>query len=130
MPDTNFKINNLDKFNRAMMKSPKLAEKHLTEGLLEALFEIQGQAKQRTPVDTGRLRSSIGTGAGKAKVKKMVGYVGTNVEYSVYVHEGTSRMRARPFLKTALSKTRNRIKKILEQSVENLWREIKLKSHG
>jgi HK97 gp10 family phage protein len=130
MPKTGFTIKNLDKFNKAMLKSPKLAEKHLGKGLLEALFIVQGQARQLSPIDTGRLRSSIGVGAGKARVQKNTGYVGTNVEYSVYVHEGTSRMRGRPFLKNALTKTQAKIKKVLEGSIEDLWREVKLKSHG
>lgn len=130
MPNQNFHIKNLDKFEKAMMKAPKLAEKHIKKGLLESLLIVQGEGRKQSPVDTGRLRASIGTGAGRAKVKKEVGYVGTNVEYSVYVHEGTSRMRARPFLKIALDKTRNKIKKVLEGSIEDLWKEIKYKSNG
>lgn len=58
----------------------------------------EGYAKQSCPVDTGRLRNSIThatTNGGKTVV------VGTNVEYGPFVELGTSRMRARPYLRPA-----------------------------
>jgi len=62
-------------------------------------FATERFGKQLTPVDTGRLRASIG-------VSSLIGVVGhmvsTSVSYSVYVHEGTRYMRARPFLKKGL----------------------------
>jgi hypothetical protein len=35
--------------------------------------------------------------------------VGTNVEYAVYVHDGTSRMAARPFLARAMAETADEV---------------------
>ena len=52
-------------------------------------------------VRTGRLHSSIA----RALVVEggvLVAYVGTNVEYGRYLHEGTSTIEARPFLTTAM----------------------------
>lgn len=49
---------------------------------------LEKEVAQRTPVDTGRLRSSIGsevTGLGS----NLVGSVGSNVVYAPYVEHGT-----------------------------------------
>jgi len=67
-----------------------------------ALF-VESAAKQLTPVDTGRLRGSI-TMELTRDSKGVVAYVGTNVEYAIYVEMGTSRMRAQPYLIPALSR--------------------------
>ena len=64
---------------------------------LEAVgMRAETHAKHKCPVDTGRLRNSI-----THVVDAEAAYVGTNVEYAPYVELGTSRMRARPFLKPA-----------------------------
>lgn len=58
-------------------------------------LNIQREAKQRTPVDTGRLRSSI-----RATISgdQLGAVVGTDVEYAPFVEHGTNRMQAQPFL--------------------------------
>ena len=60
-----------------------------------AALNIQREAKQRTPVDTGRLRSSIRATIGGDGLSAVVG---TDVEYAPFVEHGTNRMQARPFL--------------------------------
>ena len=69
---------------------------------------VQRRATQLVPVDTGRLKSSIGyhverTGGGP------VGYVGSEVEYAIFVEEGTWRTSAQPYLVPALDAVRGRI---------------------
>jgi HK97 gp10 family phage protein len=59
--------------------------------------KVESAAKARCPVDTGRLRSSI-TWRIESEHDGVVGIVGTNVEYAIYVHQGTRRMAGRPFL--------------------------------
>ena len=59
---------------------------------LQALEAIgaaaEDHAKEKTPVDTGRLRGSI-THAVVSKESAV--YIGTNVEYAPYIEYGTSR---------------------------------------
>lgn len=66
----------------------------------------QGIAKKNCPVGTpesthikgyhgGRLRQSIQVD----NSKQLESTVGTNVSYAVYVHEGTYKMKGRPFLR-------------------------------
>lgn len=47
---------------------------------------IQGEARKLSPIDTGRLRSSIAVSLG---INFLGAIVGTDVEYAEYVHEGT-----------------------------------------
>lgn len=56
---------------------------------------VTRKAKQRAPVDTGRLRSSIQM---QTYPNGLTADVSTNVEYAPYVEFGTSRMRAQSFL--------------------------------
>jgi HK97 gp10 family phage protein len=64
-------------------------------------IRVQRGAKQRCPVDTGRLRSSITEALGEDS-QGLVARIGTNVEYARHVEFGTVRMRAQPFLRPAL----------------------------
>lgn len=62
----------------------------LNEGLLESLETacqmIENTAKREAPVDDGILRASI---QNYVSPTLMSGWIGTNVEYAPYVHEGT-----------------------------------------
>ena len=46
-------------------------------------------------------------------------YVGTNVEYAIYVHEGTKRMEPNHFLKNAISKNRGELSEIMRRILQN-----------
>lgn len=74
-------FNNINNFLDVLPN--KLAEK--TE---KATLFIEGESKKRCPVDDGLLRASIGHYV-EVDGMKATGYVGSNLPYSVYVHEGT-----------------------------------------
>lgn len=63
-------------------------------------------------VDTGRLRDSI-THETHAEEESV--YVGTNVEYAAYHEYGTSKMKARPYLKPGIMNNLDTYKKIAEK---------------
>lgn len=96
-------------------------ESELEDAIAGALEEIgivaEGDAKRRCPVDTGRLRNSIThalDGAGKCVM------VGTNVEYAVYVHEGTSRHAGTPFLRDAVQSNQGRFQAIVKKHLQGI----------
>lgn len=66
----------------------------------KALGDIGTGAKNRAPVDTGTLVNSISSelqrGGGTLR-----GEVGPTVNYGAFVENGTSRMRAQPYLRPA-----------------------------
>lgn len=45
-------------------------------------------------------------------------YIGTNVEYGIYVHEGTVRMTPNRFLKNAVQRNADQIKQFIEKSMK------------
>ena len=102
------------------------------EGSVDA---ISGKYSVDPAVDTGRLRASISFitpteqgGSGQPKPpnaqardelsgssEKNTVVVGSNVEYAEYVHNGTSRMPGRPFLREGIDKTKGDMERQAEK---------------
>ena len=61
---------------------------------------LYGYAKP--PVDTGALFDSIQAGAVQSSQNLATVTVGTQIPYGGYVHDGTRKMAARPFVRDAL----------------------------
>lgn len=64
----------------------------------------------RPYIDTGRLRNSISN-----IVQGDSAYVGTNVEYGIYIHEGTRYIQPNRFLRDAVAEHADEYKQIAEQ---------------
>lgn len=94
--------------------------KALPEQIEQALTAIgltaESYAKADCPVDTGRLRNSI-TNAVRADEESV--YIGSNVEYAAFVELGTSRMKARPYLKPAATEHTAEYKSLAEQALKD-----------
>lgn len=73
------------------------------EAITEATVKVEGEAKNLAPVDTGRLRSSIGHDI-RRDGRGVYGVVGTDVEYAPFVELGTRGRPGRSFLRAALKK--------------------------
>jgi hypothetical protein len=89
-------ITGLDKVIKSYGNAPKYLDGELNKALEKSLFTIERNVKTRTPVDTGRLRTSIGdesTGEGWRWVKKNIGRIGTRVEYAYHVEMTQMRHR-------------------------------------
>lgn len=73
-----------------------------THTLLQRIaLKVEGTAKRLSPVKTGNLRRSV---TSRATAHEAI--VGATANYAVYVHEGTSRMPGRPFIKDAIEEER------------------------
>lgn len=77
-----------------------------------AVLNISGNDGHPRRVDTGNLRNSI---SHKVVPNEEAVYIGTDVEYATYVHEGTSRMAPNRFLRDAAKDHTEEYKKIAEQ---------------
>lgn len=64
----------------------------------KAAFDIEGQAKNRAPVDTGALKNSIST---EFENGGMTGVIAPHMEYATFVEFGTKRMSAQPYMTPA-----------------------------
>lgn len=123
----NITIPNLPKFQNALKKWPQLAEKEIKKALEGSIFSIEREAKQLTPVDTGRLRASLGGGAfqggsysegANIKIEKTRASIGSDVKYAVYVHNWT------PFLSGGARAAMKNIENFFKQAVENIFNKI------
>ena len=105
----------------------KLVEDHSTEvinemhnrvlaALTAAGLQCEGNGKlelENDPrrIDTGNLRNSI---TNQVESGEQAVYIGTNVEYALYVHEGTSKMIPNRFMKNALYNHANEYRDIIK----------------
>jgi len=69
-------------------------------------------------LQAARTGSYSGTAPADTKKTRSV-YVGTNVEYAIYVHEGTKRMAPNHFLKNAISKNRGELSEIMKRILQS-----------
>lgn len=94
----------------------RAAEKALTE----AGMYVEGQAKleiESDPrrVDTGNLRNSI---TSDVDMGDKTVTIGTNVEYAIYVHEGTRRLQpANRFLRNAVQNNIDQIQSFIKSTL-------------
>jgi HK97 gp10 family phage protein len=78
-------------------------------------------AQQRAPVKTGTLRRSLINWVEPGGLR---GYIGSNLEYSIFVHEGTRFMAARPFLEEGIEDSRDEIAQLLQAAGDEYFKSI------
>lgn len=84
---------------------------------LEAIgIEAESDAANLCPVDTGRLRNSI---THAIDADEQVAIVGTNVSYSIPVHQGHHGKPGQPFLTDAVTQNADKYRKIAEAALKN-----------
>lgn len=101
----------LKKFNNTAT-----VEKDVSKLIKNTLHNIERDAKQKCPVDTGRLRGSITTNI----ISTYSGEVGTNVEYAEYVEYGTRYQSAQPYFEPAVEKNEDKFNDALDEIIERL----------
>lgn len=85
------------------------------QGLTMVALYVVGEAKRRCPVDTGYLRGSIGYSILRIPGRNIL-RIYTNVEYAIFVHEGTRRMPARRFIRDAIEQKQGKIMSLVKQA--------------
>ncbi|MCR4340771.1 MAG: HK97 gp10 family phage protein [Gemmatimonadaceae bacterium] len=79
----------------------------------KAALDVEAQAKNRAPVDTGFLKNSIHA----SKEQETVWRVDSPADYSLYVELGTRRMAPQPYLIPALEFVRPSLEAALRRLV-------------
>lgn len=102
----------------------RFAKQHITTAVYDTpqspnyqrTGRLRGSITYATAKKTGNVESPA-TAQDKIKVsaKNNEVYIGTNVEYASYVEFGTSKMKARPYLRPAIEDHIDDYKKIAEQ---------------
>lgn len=94
-----------DLLSRNVQKKLFAKSSHTQRYIIVKAFEVAKEAKKRLKeppkrIDTGLLRASITVQ--EIAEEPFGARIGTNVEYALFVHNGTRKMAANPFLRDAL----------------------------
>jgi HK97 gp10 family phage protein len=95
------------------------ADKRLTEEMDEAGLNIEKEASQRSPVDTGNLRASWGYNLEASGIlnSALELTVGNEAHYSPHVEFGTTKMDAQPMLRPAIDAESRRLMRRVRMAV-------------
>ena len=85
---------------------------HAAGGAAPAISSYRADKTKEDQVNYGRY-------SGTAPNEPDTMFIGTNVEYAPYVHEGTIRMAANRFLRNALDKHTNEYKSLMEHVLKS-----------
>lgn len=78
-------------------------------------------SQRRTPVRSGTLRRSETTRMEDGGAR---GYLGTNISYGPFVHDGTRHMEARPFFAEGIEDSRPAIDGLLQKTGDGYFAKI------
>jgi HK97 gp10 family phage protein len=93
---------NTAEFQRALAGAYRGMRLQTERDLVVLGLKVQNGARERCPVDTGRLRASIVSSGLEHDAKGAFVRVGTNVFYAGFVEFGTRYMAPQPYLRPAL----------------------------
>jgi hypothetical protein len=112
-------INGVEEFKRAIERNPQVAREEVGKFLVRATAKYKqtiknkpwrvGQVGGGVPVSTGNLRDQHHT-----EIKDWIAriYVMDSVDYRWAIHEGTKKMKARPWLDYAVSNNQQAVDKL------------------
>lgn len=102
-------------FEKYMNDKPAAFRRALQTTIREGAYIIERLAKINAPVDTGRLRASIYT-----EIMQLKATIRPNVNYAIFVHEGTRFITSRPFMTDAAHTADAEIQNILNREVASV----------
>jgi HK97 gp10 family phage protein len=100
-----------DQLEQALIAVGITAENNAKKEITRAVYDTP---ESKSYVRTGRLRNSLTHAV--AMNEKAV-YIGSNVEYAAPVELGTSKMRARPYLRPAVTNYTDEYKNLVKQAL-------------
>ncbi len=75
-------------FEKSVLEAMEQIISHAATAMETACFVVEAEAKKNCPVDMGQLRASI-TSDVTIDESGITGYIGSNLDYAPYVHNGT-----------------------------------------
>lgn len=99
--------------NSAMEDAASMLVEAVQDKILYGYHELHGNPPHTEIVDTGKLFDSIDAKVKRDSQNLYSVSVGANTNYAKYVHEGTSRLRGRPFIRDAVMDSQKKLKSLL-----------------
>lgn len=97
--------------------SPRRIDTGLLRNSITYALDGEAPATATYKADKGNESGSYSGTAPKESGKSRSVIIGTNVEYAIYVHEGTSRMTANRFLKNAADRNKDQISEYIKKAM-------------
>lgn len=82
---------------------------------LSAEAGVIEQITENKSVDTGRLRNSINSDS-----DDLIAVIGTNVEYAIFVDQGTSKQQSKPFMLPGVLKKQSIFKSLMIEAYRSV----------
>jgi HK97 gp10 family phage protein len=118
MSNFTIRIEGLDEARALLAKYPERARKEFGEAISKTVRAVKVESQRRSPVDTGRMRTSINV----VRETPTEGEVAAGVNYAIFVHEGTRHMRGRPFMRDAVTSLEAGIKRFFTEAAANIFK--------
>ena len=112
------KVKNVDEAIRLLKSKPDKLRKELGNAVSKSVLISKKEAKKRTPVATGELRTSIRT-----KSSQLEGEIFSKKRYAIYVHENKKARHTvgeAKYLLNAVKNSRSKINKIFEDAIKEV----------
>ena len=100
-------------------KAGDIAVESVQMKMLYGYHDVHGEPPHTEIVDTGRLFDSIEAEVKQASQNLVSVSVGTDVPYAKYVHDGTYKLKGRPFLQDGIQDAFEAIEKALRENWRN-----------
>ena len=102
----------------AMDAAAELLIEAVQEKILYGYTDVHGNPPHTEIVDTGRLFESIDAAVQRDSQNAFSVEVGADTPYAVYVHDGTYKLKGRPFITDAMLDSREKLKELLTAKLQ------------
>lgn len=124
MPNIKIKIEGINELIANLKKYPEIAGRETQEAIEKSIYEIHRNAIPITPVDTGRLRASLGAGISFSPLK---GEIGSDLDYATKQHENEyykHKIGEAKFLEKGVNYAMNAIEDYFLKALDNTMKKI------
>ena len=135
MTTVNIEIKNSSRILNAFRQAPQIMASKLQEAILKVGVFTVGEVKKtitagidmwKPPILTGAMRQGINVM--QTMPLKVIITPSPITPYAIYVHEGTYKMKARPFFEITAKHSQEDIEKFFNQALNNAVQEIASKA--
>ena len=102
----------------AMDKAAEIMVESIQEKILYGYHDVHGNPPHTEIVDTGRLFDSIKAQMRRTSQNAYATEAGTDVPYAIYVHDGTRKLKGRPFITDGILAAQSELKEILSDELK------------
>ena len=97
----------------AMDNAAEMLVEAVQEKILYGYKDVHGNPPHTEIVDTGKLFESITAEVTRDSQNAYSTMVGANTKYAKYVHDGTSKLKGRPFVRDGVMSSQRQLEEIL-----------------